>query len=620
MGPRYISFRLWHEMERRLGLMRRRYPTEASRHTFLSLDEWRATAPAFFFADRAQLRLPREPRPELAARVARIRAGEVRFFSADWKALGPDYDWLTNPDSGYRYAADVHWTKIPDYSREKGDIKYVWEKSRFTFLYDLIRYDYHFEDDQGEFVLSQLEDWLDKNRLNCGPNYRCSQEMSLRVLNWTFALYYYRYHPALTEARWQRVLNAIYDHLRHVRANIHFSRIAVRNNHAVTETLMLYLGGLLFPFLPGAAEWKARGRRWFEMEIRYQLYADGTFLQFSMNYHRVVVQLLSWALLLADRNGERWPEEVYRRAAASVDFLYHAQNPADGWLPNYGNNDGALFFPLTETHFRDFRPQLNALYGAVYGRQLYGDGPWREEVAWLTGGASGGWPTAALAREPLRAFPRGGYYLLRQAEKCCFIRCGQHKDRPYQADNLHLDLWYQGRNILRDAGTYKYNTDEATLRYFQGTGGHNTVQLGDYDQMLKGNRFMWFYWSQALDAQLTDAGDWQQFSGSARVYRHVAADIVHHRQVGQHKHRPLWEIKDRLSGSLPADTPLHQQWLVDPADLPRLHFAARDADGQPLQAQVDAVAYAEIYGQQAPALRVRFSTLTRGIHTEITIL
>ena len=34
----------------------------------------------------------------------------------------------------------------------------------------------------------------------------------------------------------------------------------------------------------------------FEKEIDYQIYKDGTYLQFSMNYQRVVVQLLTWVL------------------------------------------------------------------------------------------------------------------------------------------------------------------------------------------------------------------------------------------------------------------------------------------------------------------------------------
>ncbi len=36
-------------------------------------------------------------------------------------------------------------------------------------------------------------------------------------------------------------------------------------------------------------------------------------------------------------------------------------NDSNGWLPNYGANDGALFFRLNECHYRDYRPQLQAL-------------------------------------------------------------------------------------------------------------------------------------------------------------------------------------------------------------------------------------------------------------------
>src|SRR5206468_2603796 len=103
---------------------------------------------------------------------------------------------------------------------------------------------------------------------------------------------------------------------------------------------------------------------WFEEEIAYQVYEDGTYLQFSMNYHRVVVQLLTWAIVLSKKNGERFSEVVYERAKKSLVFLRTCMADENGWLPNYGANDGALFFKLSNNHFRDYRPQLQALAGA----------------------------------------------------------------------------------------------------------------------------------------------------------------------------------------------------------------------------------------------------------------
>src|SRR6202008_329474 len=90
-------------------------------------------------------------------------------------------------------------------------------------------------------------------------------------------------------------------------------------------------------------------------------YEDGTFLQFSMNYHRIVVQLLTWGITLCEKNGERFAPVVYDRAKKSVTFLRTCMVEENGWLPNYGANDGALFFKLSTAHFRDYRPQLQAL-------------------------------------------------------------------------------------------------------------------------------------------------------------------------------------------------------------------------------------------------------------------
>ena len=390
--------------------------------------------------------------------------------------------------TGYRYDATKHWTEIPDFSAEAGDIKYVWEKSRFTFLYDLIRYDFHFQEDQSELVFEEIESWVAENPVNQGPNWRCSQEISLRVLNWTFALHYYKYSVALTPERFARILHSIYRQMCHVAAHIDFSRRVVRNNHALTETLALYLVSLLYPFFPESDRWKKEGKCWFEQEIAYQIYDDGTFLQFSMNYHRVAAQLLSWAIQLAHLNGERWDEVVYDRAHKSLHFLRTCQDATTGWLPNYGNNDGALFFPLTESHFRDFRPQLIALEKALSSTAG------RPGSLRLTSEQATPCSVNAKVSNGTYAFPNSGYYALRDAGTLTFIHCGHYTDRPFQADNLHLDIWVNGKNILRDAGSYLYNTDERWTRYFAGTASHNTIMLGDYDQMRKGPRFIWYDW------------------------------------------------------------------------------------------------------------------------------
>ena len=563
MGIKYFSFRLSYELRRKLGILKRQYPTYYTEREFISLANWRQYAKPFLFSSNIDTPFlyTDGSHCDLEKDFKRIMQGECCYFSSVWYPIGLDYDWLTNPDNGYKYDVSKHWTQVEDFSTQAGDIKYVWEKSRFSFLYTIIRYDFHFQKDNSSFVFDQILDWIKKNPLNCGPNYKCSQEISLRVLNWFFALNYYKNHSSLTEEIFQTILNSIFWQTKHIFSNIHFSRIAVRNNHAITETLTLYLIGMLFPEFPDAAKWKKKGKKWFEEEIKYQIAEDGTYLQFSMNYHRVVVQLLTWAIVLADANGEIFEEEVYRRAYLSIIFLYQCQDTITGYLPNYGPNDGALFFKLNDNDYRDYRPQLDVLHLTLTGQPLYPE-TYEDRLWFKTTTLSRNKRTiypALKKKEGLLSFKNGGYYLIREKDTLTFIKCGKYKTRPAHADNLHVDIWHKGENILMDGGSYKYNTEESLRKYFNGTESHNTVMLADYDQMLKGSRFIWYHWSQAEYALISETDDYYEFEGIVSCFWYLNKKIRHKRIVRKYKNELHWLVRDSIDYK-PSKLELRQLW------------------------------------------------------------
>ncbi|RDB03081.1 alginate lyase family protein [Runella aurantiaca] len=642
MGPRYVWFRLRYELRRRTGLLKAQFPVNPPVKALITLPQWKKHHGRFFFESREELLAnasdgskpsdassPKssatqnvsdgsKPSDALKQQIAEYQKGNILFFSASYYSVS---DWLTNPVNGYRYDATKHWTQIPDFSPTAGDIKYVWEKSRFAFLYPLIRYDFYTKEDLSETVFAEIESWITANPINCGPNWRCSQEISLRVLNWTFALHYYKSSPALTEERFQRMMHVIYWQMRHVEANIDFSRIAVRNNHAITETLTLYLVGLLYPFFPESKRWKTLGKQWFEEEIAYQIYEDGTFLQFSMNYHRVVIQLLTWGIRLAELNGERFNNVVYERAQKSLEFLRACQDKKSGWLPNYGNNDGALFFPLNAAHFRDYRPQLNALASVLKIEEgCFEDGFWYGlNSPQLSPVGRANESPSLQGRGQGVGFPQGGYYTLHDGDSLTFIRCGAYKDRPFQADDLHVDLWVNGKNLLRDAGSYLYNTDEKWTQYFAGTASHNTVMLGQHDQMLKGPRFVWYHWvKKASGAWKNEAGDppCQIFEGYIQAFGQVGKNIIYRRRVTKYTGTYRWLVEDWLENA-PESVPMHQIWHPSEAFFEGFSIKAVDQNNQELMAQETQGWYSELYGKKVPAKRLVFSTSMRYIKTEI---
>ncbi len=615
MGWRYIAFRIKYEIQLRSGMLKNRFPANPAKKVYFTLEQWKADGGAFFFNSREALNFPKTRSPQLAKQFADFQQGKMLFFNSIEFNIGRKYDWATNPDNGYRYDISKHWTEIPDYSKQAGDIKFVWEKSRFSFLYDIIRYDYHFDTDCSKIVFDEIISWIESNPVNNGPNYRCSQEMSLRILNWTFALYYYKNSPALAPEIFERIQYAIYWQVHHIYHNINFSRIAVRNNHAITETLTLYLVGLLYPFVPDFKNWSKKGKNWFREEIAYQVYPDGTFLQFSMNYHRVVIQLLTWGIQLAKLNNEKFDSVVYERAERSLKFLRVCMDDTSGWLPNYGANDGALFFKLNNSHFRDYRDQLNALANVIAIDPL--TGTFTEDNYWYGGTQK---PNKVIDIRPnTYTFKTGGYYVIRDEDTVTFIRCGNHKDRPSQADNLHVDIWYKGRNLLIDGGSYKYNTDEKTLLYFMGTQSHNTVMIDGKDQMLKGPRFIWYDWTQCVEAIFKEDEEQFVFEGTISAFTYIDKNIKHTRTIVKKKNLPHWQIKDEITNLTPNNT-YTQLWHMFNNEYEHVQISAQDTEGNNIPAAKSNTAHSSLYAQQQQVTQLKFIFAGQPIITTINCI
>jgi hypothetical protein len=540
MGLRYILFRLIFQIQKKSKILKRKFPkSPQSIEKFISYENWKENKPFDLLSFPAEI-----IKDELLNEKAnRILNGEILFFNREWKKLGLNYDWITNPDTNFKYDNSKHWTEINDFDPNTGDIKYVWEKSRFTHLLTLIRYDHNFGEDSSEFIFREIENWIDQNPINCGPNWICSQEISLRTIHWIFALDVYRNSEALTKKRYKKIINVIYWSFDHVFNNIHFSRIAVRNNHAITETLFLSICKFIFPEFDKSNLWSTKGRKWFLQEVDYQIYEDGSYIQFSMNYHRVLIQLLSFGIHVTEKFNHPLPHKTLEKSYKTLQFIYEMVQDESGKTPNYGTNDGAIFFNLFDVDYTDHRPYISNLHFLLTGKHIYQ----AHQSPYFIEGISKKFNVLKKQHGIIR-FDAGGYYILRDKNSFTFIRCGNHRDRPAQADNLHLDIWINGENIIEDAGSYKYNTDKETVNYFSGTRSHNTVQINDENQMLKGGRFIWYYWSYARKSpSITLQNNIFRFEGEINAFRYFSKNTSHKRRVSKELNTLDWTIEDQLT-------------------------------------------------------------------------
>ncbi|WP_235292814.1 alginate lyase family protein [Portibacter lacus] len=602
-----------YELKRKSGLLKTKFPVIPKVESYLSLNEWKRLNIPFFFQSRDTLTFPKNLNGKLERAYNNLLSGKIAFFNNAWNEVKA---WNTNPDTGFVYDTTKHWTEVEDISSEAGDIKYVWEKSRFSFLNTIIRYDYHFDHDSSDFVFSKIKDWIQNNPINQGPNYKCSQEISLRCLNWAFVLHFYKNSAVLTEELWQEIMHSIDYQMRHVYENINFSRICVRNNHAISETSTLYMISLLFPFLDPERKWRNHGLKWLEQEVAYQIYEDGTFLQFSHNYHRVLIQLLTWIITLSKLHNVTLSDTTVKRAQKTLDYLHTCCIGAEGELPNYGSNDGALFFNLNDRAYTDFRPQINALNAVLNKKHIYRESELQEDASWF-GCASLPLENKSSSKET-NSFNQGGIYTIKDELSFTFFKCAKYRDRPAHADNMHLDIWVKGKNYFRDSGTYKYNTESKWIDYFTGSIGHNTITVDGLSQMQKGDRFIWYNWTKNAEAEITELDNSVMINSKAVMFQEISKGITHTRKVRKQKSAFKWEVTDDVL-NLMGDHSIKQYWHPNPELLDEIKITAVDEYGISLKLIQDKGQWSSYYGTKEEVPLWFFETKTRKIQTTIII-
>ncbi len=606
MGFRYLAYRAFYEVCKKSGLFLLTYPVRVPQKKIISLSKWRIEAKPFFFDDMEKISYNEKTKEKLRVALSLMKRGCFPFFSGVWIELGTEYNWMINPENGYMFKKKNHWSKVNEFGKNQGDIKYVWEKARFSFLYMIMRHDLANLDDNSDFVWGQILSWINNNIYNCGPHFTCSQEISIRTLNWIYALYFYRRKKTLTEDIFCDIINSIYWQTKHVFKNRLYSAIAVRNNHAITEALCLFTVGLLFPWFPESKKWLKTGMELIIQEGLYQIYADGSYIQHSFNYQRVVIQLYSWAFALARVNGLSFPSELIERLKKAINFIDWFIDPENGYVPNWGANDSALFFPFNNCDLRDFRPQINALQKILTGNYLYYDKEMTEDSCWFINRHDN--TCGSDAHNDLngcRSFDIGGYYAFRTGNSKTFIRCTRFRNRPFHADNLHVDIWYDHKNIIRDAGTFKYNADPDQLRFFCGTAGHNTIMIDGKDQMEKGDRFIWYKWSEAVSAAVIDENTkFYRFEGCIRAFRHLNEKVFHTRIIRIHKKVPFWIIQDRISGANGHN--FSQLWNISDDFLENGFSIKALAHGTELNAEERNSWYSECYSQKVTSRQIVF--------------
>lgn len=465
---------------------------------------------------------------DVVAEADALLAGTATYFSVHRHRVGSPPDWFLDPFTGYRHPTPArHWSEIPDFGA--GDIKVVWELSRFGWALAFARA--WRVSGEGRYLTALqdwVEDWWCRNPPNVGPNWKCGQETSLRLINTLLAL-------ELAGAGATAALEPfVLAHCRRIGMTT-FYAVAQDNNHGTSEAAALLISGHWLEQHATSAvarrrgsAWNRKGRRLLEERVVRLVMADGSFAQHSLTYHRLLLDTLSIVEAWRRKtSSKRFSPRFYERAAAATQWLAAMIDPASGDAPNLGANDGALPFSLGGGGYRDFRPCLQLAARLFSCGPALQPGPWDEPARWLAANELGtGQPW--LHNLVSKVFDDGGYIVLRDsATSRAVLRAPTARFRPSQADALHVDFWH-GENLLRDGGTYAYAVADATPVELAAVSGHNTLQFDDHDQMPRLGRFLYGDWIRVRGAgAVQQSGGKQSWTGSYRD----AWGVTHERSV-----------------------------------------------------------------------------------------
>jgi hypothetical protein len=399
-------------------------------------------------------------------------------------------NWQTSVLSGKSISnTKQHWSEVSDFDSGVGDIKGVWEASRFSWAVLFVQQYLKNESTSSLQKVNQwIQNWSLNNPANQGVNWKCAQEASLRILHLSAcALLLEQKKPTESLALF------ITEHLRRIFPTLGYAK-AQDNNHGTSEAAALFIGGSWLltadKHSAEAKKWQAYGRRYLSERVNKLIMPDGSFSQYSATYHRLMLDTLSlvelWRRFLSL---DEFTNHYLQRVQKATFWLSSVTDPAFGDVPNLGANDGAHILNFANVGYRDFRPTVELANQLFNDCSVFSSDGCKFVVQLFD-------LQGTLSKQPPVAiqFVDGGYATLYAKDTWCLLRVPTFKFRPGQADCLHLDLWCLGENLLTDAGSFSYNTEQKWLDYFSGVEGHNTVQFDDRQPMPKVSRFLYGKW------------------------------------------------------------------------------------------------------------------------------
>ncbi|WP_242385505.1 heparin-sulfate lyase HepC [Phocaeicola sartorii] len=241
---------------------------------------------------------------------------------------------------------------------------------------------------------------------------------------------------------------------------------SAEGNHLLFEAQRMIYAGAFFPEFKEAAGWRKSGIDILNREIKKQVYADGGQYELDLHYHPACIDIFYKALIMADVNGFRqeFPHS-YRDTIEKMIVFY-----INVCYPDYSN-------PCFSDAKRGGKSSDLKRY--KNWMRLF---PKNEQIRYMaTEGREG-----KLPENLTKGFPNSGFFTFRngwdETATVMVMKAGPKGEWHCQPDNGTFELWFNGKNLFPDSGSYIYAGEGEVMKlrnWFRQTKVHNTLTLNN---------------------------------------------------------------------------------------------------------------------------------------------
>jgi heparan-sulfate lyase len=372
---------------------------------------------------------------------------------------GKDINWQYWPvkDNELRWQLHRHkwFTPMGKAYRITGDEKYAKE---WTFEYiDWIKKnplvkvnkdDYEMKDNK------EIKSDVENARFAWRP-----LEVSNRLADQTVQFLLFLPSPSFTPEFLTEFLVNYRKHALHIMSNY-----SERGNHLLFEAQRMIYAGTFFPEFKEAPTWRKSGIDILNKQINVQVYKDGGQFELDPGYHLACIDIFYKALAMADMNGFRneFPQSYLDTIEKMIVFYMNLCFP-DHTAPCFSD---AKLNGKSEM-MKNYRKWGELFKKNQFIRYMRNEGKKGELPEYLSKG-----------------FLDSGFFVFRNSwaddATMMVVKAGPKGEWHCQPDNGTFELWFNGKNLFPDSGSYVYAGDEEVMKqrnWFRQTCVHNTLTL-----------------------------------------------------------------------------------------------------------------------------------------------